>query len=142
MVIMAPTTPSLKQSTPSSAIRKARKIRKHATQISNSWLTAYGLQFFSRDSSSGKIHVVGCKFCSAFGLEKVDRRTKNSRPQNILNTRKCGDGFRSDNFTSYMVYQHATRWEKDVEWSDADKNKFFVVENPFTDTITAHFGCH
>lgn len=136
--------PTHTASTPSEASPSAgriRKPRKRSGKVTNSWLTEYGLNVSARDVDDGNILSVSCRFCFAFGREKVDVRTRRKVPIKVVkHWRRGRGGFRTDNFVSHFRNQHEQKWEEFSALPLQKKKSFFDTQQPFAESICAHFG--
>lgn len=118
-----------------------KKVRRRSSNVNTAWLLSYGLQCTARDTESGEIVTVSCRFCYAFGREKQDSRNKRNAPISVAkHWTKGRGGFRTDNFTTHFKSQHAERWKEYEKLTRSEKEKYFDVQVPFSQTLRAHFG--
>ena len=112
--------------------KKVWKLNKFPT----SHKAKYGLRICERDTVSGEVKSVVCRFCVVF-VRKVKSAAKNT-----CKTRsKYFKTFRTDHYVQHLKQQHAQKWlEYTKLCGGEDHDAFFKAGDvAFTNTIEAHF---
>lgn len=120
-----------------------KKTRKRLHQIDRKWLKEYSLAITARDDSSGDAISVSFRFCHAFGREDFyHKRITNRSSRNITTAKNwtCKNAFRTDNFTSHLLFQNPDNWKKYKTAFEEEHAKFFQVDVPHINTITSHYS--
>lgn len=120
-----------------SAIQKKSK-RLRSFKFNEAWILPLGLEVSHRDPDNKLIVTLSCRFCRAFGREKVHKRTRNNTP--ISSVKNWNGPFRTDHIRRHMSDQHPQHWSTYNELTDAKKREYFKVDIPYAETLHAHFG--
>ncbi|KAJ1344447.1 hypothetical protein BSLG_001007 [Batrachochytrium salamandrivorans] len=94
----------------------------------------YGLKIVSKDAKTGKVDLVACRLCIAFGIEEK----VGAKRQKTVCKKTFGPQFRPENYRSHLTTQHPKAWAAYQLKCDADKAVFFDVAVPFVNTIISH----
>ncbi|KAH6588004.1 hypothetical protein BASA61_006153 [Batrachochytrium salamandrivorans] len=94
----------------------------------------YGLKVVSKDAKTGKVDLVACRLCIAFGIEEK----VGAKRQKTVCKKTFGPQFRPENYRSHLTTQHPKAWAAYQLKCDADKAVFFDVAVPFVNTIISH----
>ncbi|KAH6600444.1 hypothetical protein BASA50_002301 [Batrachochytrium salamandrivorans] len=94
----------------------------------------YGLKVVSKDAKTGKVDLVACRLCIAFGIEEK----VGAKRQKTVCKKTFGPQFRPENYRSHLTTQHPKAWAAYQLKCNADKAVFFDVAVPFVNTIISH----
>jgi hypothetical protein len=94
----------------------------------------FGLCVCERDSVSGAVKSVACRFCVVFGCEeKVGAKREATGRSKYLET------FRTDHYIQHLTQQHSQNCSEYVKLNASQEKLFFnAVDVPFANTIEAH----
>ena len=96
----------------------------------------YGIVVVGRDSHSGEVDGLQCKFCVSFGREEK----VGSKQKPTANVMSWKSPFRYDNIEKHLIGQHLEKWKEYSSLSNDVKDTFFEAAVSFRNTLQSYFA--
>lgn len=114
---------------------------RRASQFRREHMRTYGVEVQERDSDTGVVTLVRCRFCVTFGRSTKEPAkpaagaTPNRQRAPLSTTKSFKHPFRTDKFVSHMREQHGALWAEYQNLDAKAKDAFFSRETALSPAV-------
>ncbi len=113
------------------------KSSRKSIEFQQKWVARYGVRVSARDSETGKVCSVECRFCRFFGRD--DRCSPGEKRKRTTHIKMFKAPWRSDHIVSHLTDQHTEQFKMYSALTDKQKKVFFDEPSSSSPDSTSPF---